>query len=294
MIRVTTSMLSEQSLANLQLSLRRVAEVRDELSTGRVLNRPSDDPAGTAAAMRLRSQTQALQQTVRNIDDGAGWLSQTDSALSSLTNSTRRARELALQGANTATMSPETRGALAAEVHQIREACLGFANARYLSRPVFGGTTPGTAAYDSSGAYCGLASPVNRVVSEGTSVRVDTDAQVTFGPAGNNLFDRLARLETALRNGDGAGVTAAVDSLKESLDMLSTAQADVGARALRLDRSRTAADEALDTASKSLSTIENTDLPAAIVSLQMAEVAYQSALGVTAKTVQPSLLDFLR
>jgi flagellar hook-associated protein 3 FlgL len=44
----------------------------------------------------------------------------------------------------------------------------------------------------------------------------------------------------------------------------------------------------------SLSEIENVDIARAVVDLQMQEVAYQAALGATARVLQPSLLDFLR
>jgi flagellar hook-associated protein 3 FlgL len=40
--------------------------------------------------------------------------------------------------------------------------------------------------------------------------------------------------------------------------------------------------------------VENVDIAKAIVDLQMQEVAYQAALGATARVIQPSLLDFLR
>lgn len=44
----------------------------------------------------------------------------------------------------------------------------------------------------------------------------------------------------------------------------------------------------------SLSDVENVDLPKATIELQLANVAYQAALGATSKVIQPSLLDFLR
>ena len=43
-----------------------------------------------------------------------------------------------------------------------------------------------------------------------------------------------------------------------------------------------------------LSEVENVDIAKAIVDLQLQEVAYQAALGATARVIQPSLLDFLR
>jgi flagellar hook-associated protein 3 FlgL len=47
-------------------------------------------------------------------------------------------------------------------------------------------------------------------------------------------------------------------------------------------------------AQNQLSEVEGVDLPAAMVDLQLQEVAYQAALGATAKALQPSLMDFLR
>jgi flagellar hook-associated protein 3 FlgL len=44
----------------------------------------------------------------------------------------------------------------------------------------------------------------------------------------------------------------------------------------------------------SLSDVEDVDLAAATIDLQTQQVAYQAALAATGKTIQPSLLDFLR
>ena len=54
------------------------------------------------------------------------------------------------------------------------------------------------------------------------------------------------------------------------------------------------AEEQRVTVTNSLSEVESIDLPKTIMELQMQEVAYKSALGATARVVQPSLLDFLR
>ena len=73
-----------------------------------------------------------------------------------------------------------------------------------------------------------------------------------------------------------------------------TALADIGTRANRIDAASSAlASSKLDN-TKSLSDVENVDVAAAIVDLQMQEVAYQAALGATSRVLQPTLLDFLR
>src|SRR6478609_10473603 len=101
---MTQSMMSHQAMGGMQTGLNRLAKVREQLATGRIINRPSDDPSGATTAMRIRTSLAEQNQYVRNADDAVGWLNQADSALSSMTDQVRRAREIALQGANDGAM----------------------------------------------------------------------------------------------------------------------------------------------------------------------------------------------
>lgn len=292
--RVTQNMLSRQALTGLQTGLGRLAKVQEQLSTGRIINRPSDDPTGATAAMRLRASVAAQQQYARNAGDGVGWLDRVDGTLSSMTDQVRRARELGLEGANSGAMGPQAREAMATEVDQIRQAMISDANATYLGRPVFGGITAGATAYAPDGTFNGVSGAVNRTVADGVSIRVDVDGRQVFGPDGSSLFDHLTQLSSALRGGDATAIGAAVGDLGVDADRITTTQADVGTRTSRIERARTAAGDAEVSLTSSLSEIENTDLPKAAVDLQLQQVAYQAALAATARVMQPSLLDFLR
>ena len=86
----------------MQTSLSRLAKLQEQLSTGRVLNRPSDSPTDTTSAMRIRSSITDVKQFARNAQDGNGWLTTIDAALTTATDQVLRARDLALQGANQA------------------------------------------------------------------------------------------------------------------------------------------------------------------------------------------------
>jgi flagellar hook-associated protein 3 FlgL len=292
--RVTQSMMSRQSIGAMQTSLSRLAKLQEQLSTGRVLNRPSDSPADTTSAMRIRSSLADVKQYARNAADGDAWLGQIDSALTAATDQVRRARDLALQGANQGAMGPAAREALATEVDQIREGVLTTANTSYLGRPVFGGVTAGSVAYDSSATYVGVPGAVNRTVSAGVEVQVSVDGAAAFGSTGSTVFDHLTALATALRAGDQTAITAGIGSLAGDADRLTTTQAEVGTRQKRVEAAQQAAGDDELKLTGSLSEIENADLPRTLVDLQMQQVAYQSALGATARVMQPSLLDFLR
>lgn len=292
--RVTQSMMNQRSLDGIQMGLGRLARTQEQLATGRVLNRPSDSPTDTTAAMRLRSSLADAKQYVRNAEDGSGWLGQIDTSLQSMLNETRRARELMIQGTSGA-MSATAREALAIEVDQLRESLIAQANTRYLDRPVFGGVTGGDVAFDSDGAYVGSAAgQVTRTIAAGVTLRVDMDAAQAFGPAGANVFDDLEAAANALRSGDPAAISASSDKLAVAMERMTGALAEVGGRTNRLEKTLQLAKDSQLSLSTSLSEIENVDMPRAMVDLQMQEVAYQASLAATARVMQPSLLDFLR
>ena len=292
--RVTQTMMSQQALTGLQSGLKRVSDVQEQLSTGRIINRPSDDPLGAAAAMRVRSSLADQQQYARNAGDGLGWLEQIDGSLMSVTDQVRRGRELALEGANSGALGPQAREAMAVEVDQIREGLINTANATYLGRPVFGGITNQATAYDAAGTFTGVLGAVTRTVADGVQVRVDVDGPAAFGPQGDSVFDHLAALSTALRAGDQVGISTAVDDLGADAARIDSVHADVGTRTNRVEQNKTAAEDAHFSLTSSLSEIENTDLAKATVDLQLQQVAYQAALAATARVIQPSLQEFLR
>ena len=298
--RVTQSMITTRSLDHLQGSLSRLARTQEQLSTGRVINRPSDDPVGTTTAMRLRSSLAQAAQHQRNAEDGAGWLQMVDTTLTGSTEILRRAKELGIQAVN-GSNGPQAMAALGQEVARLRDALLSAANTTYLGRPVFGGVTTGTTTYDAAGNYVGTSGAgVMRTVATGDRVRVDQDAQAAFGPntpgspPTGDVFADLAQLSADLTSGNVAGIRAGLDALDSGLERMTAALADVGTRANRLDRAIQTAKDSTLTQSRSLTEVENVDLAQATVELKLQEVAYQAALGATSRVIQPSLLDFLR
>ncbi len=292
--RVTQNMMVRQSLTSIETNASRLAAKQEELSTGRRLNRASDSPSEAIAAMRVRAESAELKQHARNADDGLGWLNQLDSSLTSMTDQVRRARDLALQGANDGSMSQAGRDALAVEVDQLRESLISVANTDFLGRPVFGGVTAGADAYDANGVWIGTAAAVNRTVAPGVQVQVNVNGPDVFGPTGASLFDDLAALSTALLTGNTAGVRTGIEALNGRLDTLTTTQADVGIRAKRLEGVLSDAVSKELTLTTRLSDLEDADLVRSALDVKLAEVAHQAALATSARVLSVSLMDFLR
>ncbi len=294
-VRVTQRSISDRSLAALQANLDRVGKTQQQLSSGKQISKPSDDPTGTVSALQLRSEQQRMAQWQRNADDGIGWLGTIDNTLTSTIDQVQRVRDLTLQGMNTGATSQQSREALATEVSAIRDSLIGLANTRYLDRPVFGGTTTGTAAYDAAtGGFVGDQSPVARTVGYDAQVRVDVDGKTTFeNAAGKNLFAVLTSIAQHLSS-DPAQLSTDLGDLDAVTTTLSTRHAEVGARYNRIQQMQAQHDTRQVDLTNSLAEVESIDLPKTIMTLQMQQVGYQAALGATAKVIQPSLVDFLR
>lgn len=296
--RITHNMMAGQSVGSLQNSLNKLARLQEQLSTGRVINRPSDSPAGTISAMRLRTELAHNTQFGRNAADATAWLQTADSALTTANQQVNRAKDLALQGANSGSMGPTAREALIAELKEIRAGLVDTVNTRYLDRPVFGGTTAGGAAFaaDADGVitYAGNTGEVHRTIAEGVRIRVDVDGVAAFGADGDSIFTHIDQLIVALSDNDATGIQQAIDDLSADSTRIVTVQAQAGTRHARAEAATVAVIDQEIALKSHLSEVENADLPQVIVDLQMQEVAYQAALGATSRVISPSLMDFLR
>lgn len=291
--RITQRLMVDRSLASLQLGLGRLSASQEKLSTGRVINRPSDSPTGTNDAMRLRADLAAQAQYARNADDGLSWLGRADSTLTSMLDSVRRARDLMVQAASTGGTDADARQAIAQELTQIRASLVSEANTQHLGRPLFGGTTAGTVAYNADGSYAGDGNPVTRTVGAGVELAVNVTGPAAFSTGTDDLFTVLGDVIDQLSTNPGA-VSGSLGRLDAVAGQMRTALTDVGTRYSRVESAQTSLSASTLDHQKSLSDVENVDIAQAIVELQMQEVAYQAALGATSRVLQPTLLDFLR
>jgi flagellin-like hook-associated protein FlgL len=300
-VRITQGAIARTSLQGLNRNISAVGKLQEQLTSGKLITKPSDSPTGTNKAMQTRAEQASVDQQARNITDAKGWLDQTDSALQSMLTITHRVRDLTVQGLNTGSSSDTSRAALATEVASLREGLLALANGTIAGRPLFGGVTAGSKAYETDGSYLGTTlgttgRPVTRQVSDTESVRIDITGREIFGPAGNDLFavvDSIAK-NLAASPADPTALTGHLAELDVKLDGMLTGIADVGSRAKRIELAEQInADRSL-TLSSQLAETENVDLPNTIMRLQMQQTGYEAALSATAKAISPTLMDYLR
>ena len=293
--RVTNQTAALASSRMLQANAARLAQLQGQASSLKAISVPSDDPTATGQSLLVRGQQAANAQYSRNADNGVGWLATTDSALSDTKNILDRVRFLTVQGANDGAMSATAKEAIATELDGLKTDLLATANTSFQGRSVFAGSSDAGAAFTpcTPPAFTGIAgSSVQRRIADGTTVQVDTDGAAVFGTGADSVFSMIDSISADLRAGVNIGGKLA--DIDTRLTAVRGAWGDVGTRQAQLER----AQDTLKNTSVSLenqrSGIEDLDLAKVALDLQTQQVTYQAALAVTAKVIQPTLMDFLR
>jgi len=255
--------------------------------------RLSDDPTAAADSMAVRAQQAAATQYGRNIVDGNNWLTLADNALGLSKSLMDRVQALTLQASN-GTMNEQSREAIAVEIDSIRSDLLGHANTQYLGRSIFAGNSDAGVAFVDGNppTYTGTGSTVQRRIGADTTVQVDADGAKIFGEGADSIFGLLSKISGDLRS--GADVSTNITAVNAAVNNMIGGRSEVGARQAELLRAKDANDNAVVNLENQRSGIEDLDIGKAILDLQTQQLAYQASLGVTAKVIQPTLMDFLR
>ncbi len=290
--RVTASSMTTSAMRQLQTNLSELSRLQEQATSQRAFLAPSDDPAAAATTLRLHAEQRRTDQYARNIDDGMAWLATADSAISASTALLARARNLTVQGANDGAMDATAKEAIAVELEGIRDELLAQANTTVLGRSVFAGTSD-TAAFDTAGAFSGLpGAEVVRRVSDQASIRVDTDGAAVFGTDGDSAFALLDRIIADLRGGVNIGPR--LEEIDQRRSAMLSAQGAVGARQSQMERVKETTLQDSVSLEARRAAVEDVDSVEVLVRLQAQELVYRSALAVTGRVLQPTLMEFLR
>lgn len=305
--RITSSMTTRSVLSDLNRIAAQQDLTRRQMSSGKAITKPSDDPYGAARAMSLRTDLAGVKQHQRNVDEAQSWMSATSTTLSSITDLAQKARELTVQGA-TDTLSQSGRDAIADQIDQLIAGMKQEGNATYDGRYVLGGSRTNTPPFDSAltktdpsvttnDAYSGDAASQLREIGPGVTIAVNVHGDEVLGGASGssgNLLGVLRDIATHLRSGDTAELGGGdIKAVSDQIDNLLAVQARVGAGMNRLDTASSRLAQIEESTTSMLSNTEDADMAEVITNYSTQQAVYQSALNAGARIVQTSLLDFL-
>jgi flagellar hook-associated protein 3 FlgL len=303
--RITNNMISRSVLADLNEVANRQAATRRQMSSGKAITRPSDDPYAAGRALSLRNELDGIQQHSRNVQEAQGWMQITDTALGHIGDMAQRARELVVQGA-TDTLPQTSRDAIASEIDQIIAGMKQEANATYDGRYVLAGSRTNLAPYDSkvlpvgsppNDTYGGDAVKQKREIGPSVRMDVNTTGDRVLGgdPGDGKMLDVLRNIAAHLRDAKTAELgTGDLKDLTLQIEQLLGVRAEVGAGMNRLETAASRLDETEESATSLLSDTEDADMAKTLIDYSTQQAVYQSALNAGSRIVQASLLDFLR
>lgn len=293
--RITNSMIDRIALSDIQNAAARLSKTQQELSSGKQLTTPSDDPYGTVRALDLRTSLAQNAQFQKNVQDAQSWHDVTDTALGNVNDFVLRARDLLVRGSNDS-QGQEARDAAADEIDQIVDGIKSEANTQYAGRYIFSGTATQTKPYQVGGAdtYSGNTGTIDRAISTGVTLQVNTVGSNVFGDGTSGLIKNLRDIASDLRSGNTAALQGTdLKNLDADTDSLLAVRAQVGARSNRLTAAQTRLEQIDQTQTQLKSDIEDADMAKTITDYSMQSAVYQAALKSGADIIKPSLMDFL-
>jgi flagellar hook-associated protein 3 FlgL len=128
-MRVSSNAIYRTGIEAIQRGQNELARTQLQLSSGKRILTPADDPNGAVHALQLRQQIASVEQFGRNANYAMARLQQEENVLQQMGDALQRVRELTVQAAN-ASQTNESRRAIAVELRQIRTALVDTANTR--------------------------------------------------------------------------------------------------------------------------------------------------------------------
>ncbi len=268
-----------------------------QLSSGRRVNQPSDDPAAAAVLVQNHDQATANARYLSSLDSLQGQFHTADSTISSIVLSLQRAVTLGVEGAN-GTLSDQERAAITGELQGIQDQLVSLANTSFQGRYLFSGTVTATPPFVKdntlpSGVRYDGNNAINTVqIGDGYRLAANQPGSQLFVASGHDMFQGMTDLIQAMQT--NTGFDAAISSVRDSLDHLSGQRVFYG-NAMNQGQSQS---NYLGTAKLQLSQQENTlagaDIEAAASRLVKSQSATNATLAALGRISQLSLFDYLK
>jgi flagellar hook-associated protein 3 FlgL len=284
-------------LSDLQTSQVSLNTALEQVSTGKSVSVPSDNPTAAAEMVQNTIETGDVDQYTKNISSVQSTVQSASSALSSVVTSLTQAVSLGTEGANGTNSSADLQ-ALAQQVQGILSSVVSLANTSVGGAYLFGGTgtaTPYTA--DSSSptgyTYNGNNDSNSVQVGDDTSIQVDLPGSQIFSSSSNNVLGALSSLVTALQGGTSSQIATATASVDSAIGFVGQQQVFYG----NAEQQLTSQGTYLQQDTVSLASQENNligvDEATAATNLSQAETDNSAALAAAAKVLPNSLLNYL-
>jgi flagellar hook-associated protein 3 FlgL len=304
-MRISTSMLFQQGAAKISDLQSSLVKTQQQLSTGRRILTPADDPVAAARALDVTQSQSVNAQYATNRQAAVSSLTAVDSTLASVTSVLQDAKSLTINAGNGA-LSNSERSSLATQLSSGLDQLLALANTTDgIGNYLFSGYQTGTQPFTKTAAgaqFNGDQGQRQMQVDGSRQMAVSDSGQAIFRGNNQDIFKTLTDLVNLLQTpvltpvdnaALTAGLTAANGNIDQSLNNVLTSQASVGSRLKELDALDSAGSSRDIQYSQTLSQLQDVDYAKAISQLTQQQTTLQAAQQSFVKIAGLSLFNYL-
>ncbi len=293
---------TKSALSRAQEDLRRLSR---QLSSGKRLTRPSDDPIAVGEILNARSDLANMVNRQKVLQRAQTITGPADSSLDNIAGALRDVKDIAV-GASQPGLTDAARLSQAEIVRSHRNRIMDEANVSVENVYVFSGKLSHTRPFEEvagSVSYTGDSEGVQVWVAPDRPIEITVpgDRLFNYEDAGGNrpvsdvdsdMFALLDDLANAIEAGDDAQITALSEDLDKLYGHVVEQRGVLGAKVQRIDDAAESAKTAEVAAREILSDTEDVDIASALTELQHQQLCYQAALTATAKLAEiPTLFQ---
>jgi len=308
-MRISDEMTYRVLSSGISSSKQSIFQLQQQISTGRRVLQPSDDPGSYEMITRLNDDLANIQQYTKNAERLETDLTATDNTLQSMTSLFQRIQEITIKGGD-ATISDSDRVTLGKEADGLLTQLIDMANLSEGGRYVYAGLRTDTKPYtgtdtDADGmidtiTYSG--SDQTRQVEIGRGVYVEanivgssaTSPNAMFQTSSIDLFQTIIDLRDNLMAGNNTSQTTDLDQTNKGLNHILSMISTVGARQEQVTISKDLLSQRETNIQSSLDTEQSLDIAKAMTELAERQLSYQAALKSTTLVLnQQRLMDML-
>ncbi len=273
---INTNLQSLNAQRNLNSSQSSLSVAMQRLSSGLRVNSAKDDAAGLAIATRMDTQVRGSTVAIRNANDGISLAQVADGALSKVTDSLQRMRELAVQSRN-ATNTSADRVSLDQEFGELAKEIQRVLGGTTFNGKAILGTDAGTQTFQ-----VGANTTVNDRIDLGTT-NMASNSSITIVSGTDNAGTGRAAIGGAVT---GSAIDSVINNIDLALNTITSQRAVLGAAQNRFDAVISNLQVAVENQSAAKSRIMDADFAAETASLSRAQILQQAGTAMVAQANQ--------
>lgn len=326
-MRITNSMLSSNFLYDLNNNLTNMKNLQQQMSTGNLINKGSDDPLGAAKLMEIDTEIAQNKQYNTNISNTNDWLSVTDTTLGQVSSTLQRINEL-LVSAGDGSYNTDQRQSIKDEINENISQISQILNTSYDGKYIFGGTratdkpvatstsatttppsgsttttTGGNTVLDYSSSDSNeigkIKSRLTIEISQGVTMdysisagdvmeyKSDSGASEDLRTIFKNITDDLDSNNTSGLNGTD------LQNMQDAIANVAKLRTKVGTMENRMTSAKTENESENTSLTEVLANTNDVDMAEATIQYSTAQTVYLASLQTSAKIIQPTLMDYL-